>query len=194
MIKLIVFMGEAGSGKDRMLNEILASDASLNRVVSYTTRPKRENEVEGRDYYYMSENDFFELTKIGSMYEYSLHHWWYGTGVNSYDENKINIAVLNPEGIRSLIDDSRFDITVYWVRADAKTRLLRQLNREDNPDCNEIIRRYGTDTADFAQINFDYIDLPNNNIEELREALWTVQQDIKMLKTAPPHSSLDISD
>lgn len=171
MIKLIVFMGEAGSGKDRMLNEILASDASLNRVVSYTTRPKRENEIEGKDYYYVSENDFFELTKIGSMYEHSLHHWWYGTGINSYDKNKINVAVLNPEGIRNLIDNGRFDITVYWVRADAKTRLLRQLIREDNPDCDEIVRRYGTDTDDFAYINFDYIDLPNNNIEELREAL-----------------------
>lgn len=194
MINVIVFMGEAGSGKDRVLNEILASDSSLHRVISYTTRPKRENEVEGRDYYYVSENDFFELIKTGSMYEHSLHRWWYGTGVNSYDENKINVAVLNPEGIRNLIDDGRFNITVYWVRAAAKTRLLRQLNREEDPDCNEIVRRYGTDTDDFSLINFDYIDLPNDNIEELREALWMVQQDIRELKTAPPHNSLDISN
>ena len=174
-----------------MLNKILASDPSLHRVVSYTTRPKRENEVEGRDYYYMSENDFFELTKIGSMYEYSLHHWWYGTGVNSYDKDKINIAVLNPEGIRNLIDDSRFNIKVYWVRAADKTRLLRQLNREEWPNCDEIIRRYGTDKEDFENIDFNYIDLKNENEEDLHEAIRSVQQDIWEITNAPPQGTSD---
>lgn len=194
MINVIVFMGEAGSGKDRMLNEILASDSSLHRVISYTTRPKRENEKEGLNYYYVSDIEFTNLVKSNSMYESSLHNWLYGTGIKSYDENKINIAVLNPQSIRDLIDYGGFNLKVYWVRAAAKTRLLRQLCREENPDCDEIVRRYGTDTDDFAHINFDYIDLPNDNIEELREALWTVQQDIRELKTTPPHNPLDISD
>lgn len=194
MIDVIIFMGEAGSGKDKMLNEILASDSSLHRVISYTTRPKRENEKEGLDYYYVSDTEFTNLVKSNSMYESSLHNWLYGTGIKSYDKNKINIAVLNPQGIRDLIDYGGFNLKVYWVRAAAKTRLLRQLNREENPDCNEIVRRYGTDTDDFSHINFDYIDLPNDNIEELREALWMVQQDIRELKTTPPHNALDTSD
>lgn len=177
-----------------MLNEILASDSSLHRVISYTTRPKREYEQEGLDYYYITLEEFQELIKTSEMYEYSPHVWMYGTGIKSYDKNKINVAVLNPMGIRELLDNPDFNVIVYWVRAAAKTRLLRQLNREEDPDCDEIVRRYGTDTDDFSHINFEYIDLPNDNIEELREALWTVQQDIRELKTAPPHNSLDISD
>ena len=190
-INVIVFMGEAGSGKDRLLNETLAANPQCHRVISYTSRPIRENEKEGIDYYYVTPNEFMELATTNSMYEHSLHHWLYGTGIKSYNKNKVNIAVLNPEGIRTLMDNSDFNLQVFWVRAAAKTRLLRQLNREENPDCDEIIRRYGTDTDDFSHINFDYINLPNNNIEDLRAALQIVQQDIRELEGAPPHSSLD---
>lgn len=132
-----------------------------------------------------------ELTTTNSMYEHSLHHWLYGTGVKSYDKNKVNIAVLNPEGIRTLMDNNDFNLQVYWVRAAAKTRLLRQLNRENSPNCDEIIRRYGTDKADFEHINFDYIGIANENEEDLRAALQIVQQDIRELEGAPPHDSLD---
>jgi hypothetical protein len=55
------------------------------------------------------------------------------------------------------------------VRASAKTRLLRQLNRQDNPDVDEIVRRYRTDKEDFSAIDFDKLVLQNEHttLEEL---------------------------
>lgn len=59
------------------------------------------------------------------------------------------------------------------MRAGAKTRLLRQLNRQDNPDVDEIVRRYGTDKKDFSAIDFDKLVLQNEHttLEELYSQL-----------------------
>ena len=48
-----------------------------------------------------------------------------------------------------------------YVLAPDKIRLLRSLNREENPDCAEICRRYFTDVEDFADIEWDYIPIFN---------------------------------
>ena len=62
---------------------------------------------------------------------------------------------------------SNIYIVVYYVRASAKNRLLRQLNREKNPDVDEIIRRYSTDNADFDDLPFHYNEIENNNHHDL---------------------------
>jgi hypothetical protein len=62
------------------------------------------------------------------------------------------------------------------VRAPAKERLLRQLNREDDPDVSEVIRRFNTDTEDFNHLNFEYIDLPNASLEDVTQAVSQLGQ------------------
>ena len=48
---------------------------------------------------------------------------------------------------------------MYYVTAKDKTRLLRQLNREENPNVDEIIRRYKTDKEDFCDLDFHYNEI-----------------------------------
>jgi guanylate kinase len=66
------------------------------------------------------------------------------------------------------MQDDRLDVTVVFISASSKTRLLRQLNREDNPDVEEIIRRYGADEADFQAlgIGYKYLTLDNNSSDK----------------------------
>ena len=53
-ITVIALFGPAGSGKDYLLHEIMDEVDGLNEIVSCTTRPKREGEVEGVNYYYLT--------------------------------------------------------------------------------------------------------------------------------------------
>ena len=98
------------------------------------------------------------------MLEYTeFNNWYYGTGLNSVDKRYVNVGVFNPEGIRILIQDPRIDIIVVRVCASDKTRLLRQINREANPNIDEIIRRWHTDEEDFSNLDFHYIAVNNND-------------------------------
>lgn len=58
MYNIIALMGEAGSGKDRTLQELLAADPSLHEIISCTTRPKRQGEAHGVNYYYYTPEQF----------------------------------------------------------------------------------------------------------------------------------------
>ena len=65
-------------------------------------------------------------------------------------ENEINIGVFSPASIYALRQREDIDLYIVQVEASAKTRLLRSLAREDNPDVDEIVRRYLADKEDFA--------------------------------------------
>lgn len=57
--KIIALIGEAGSGKDRALKEILKKENnSFNEIIHTTTRPPREKEVDGKNYYFVSNEAF----------------------------------------------------------------------------------------------------------------------------------------
>ena len=168
MYKIVTLSGKAGAGKDRMMQEVLkvlreeSPEFTINEIVSCTTRPMREGEVEGKNYYFLTHEEFAERLADGTMVEATIFNdWCYGSCLEHMNEDGINIGVYNPEGVAIL--QSIPDIMVYSIFVDApdKVRLLRQLNREENPDVKEIIRRFGADEADFSpdnliDINFQY--------------------------------------
>lgn len=171
--KIIALIGEAGSGKDRIMKEVLtAAPGRFNEIISCTTRPMREGEVEGVNYYYLTGKQFTDKVVADQMLETSgFNGWYYGTSYDTLSVDKPNIGVFNPQGIRSLLKRQDIELIVYRVHTSAKTRLLRQLNRENNPDVNEIIRRFMTDTEDFDMLEFPYYRLFNENLGDLTEAI-----------------------
>ena len=69
---------------------------------------------------------------------------------------------------------SDLDVTVYKIVCSDKTRLLRQLNREQYPNVDEIIRRYKTDKKDFFDLEFYYTEVKNEDKEDLDLATNTI--------------------
>ncbi len=192
MYKIVTLSGKAGAGKDRMMQEVLkvlreeSPEFTINEIVSCTTRPMREGEVEGKNYYFLTHEEFAERLADGTMVEATIFNdWCYGSCLEHMNEDGINIGVYNPEGVAIL--QSIPDIMVYSIFVDApdKVRLLRQLNREENPDVKEIIRRFGADEADFSpdnliDINFQYtVDNGGKyGLYQLSHELANVIQDI----------------
>ena len=156
-IKVIALFGKSGAGKDTLQNMMIAQNNNMHKIISCTTRPPRENEVNGVDYYFMDEEEFSIKVIAGDMLEHTIfRNWFYGTPIQSLDPTKTNIGVFNIAGIRTLLEDQRLDVHPIYVQVSDKTRLMRALSREQDPDCKEICRRFLTDEEDFKDIDFDY--------------------------------------
>lgn len=163
MINLIAIIGQAGSGKDSIYRRIV-HQYKYHPVIGYTTRPIREGEVDGRDYHFVSVEEFDELDLIT---EKSFNGWYYGISKESFSETEINIGVFNPSQIMDLLERNDIDMEIYEIVASDKARLIRQLTREENPDVKEILRRFGTDAHDFEYLDFDRQIFTNESLSDL---------------------------
>lgn len=164
MYNIVALMGESGSGKDTVLKETLIQYPNLHKIITSTSRPKREKEKNGVNYFYYTDEEFVQKIQNQEMLDWQIfNNWQYGTELKALDENKINIGVFSPKAIRTLLKRKDCNVFVVWVRTSDKERLLRQLNREENPNVKEIIRRATTDFEDFESIEFDYSELKNDS-------------------------------
>lgn len=173
MYKIIALIGEAGSGKDRILKEVLAAaPTAFNEIISCTTRPPREGEMDGVNYFFIDAEEFaYKVLNYEMIEATSFNDWFYGTSYDALRSDVPNIGVFNPDGIRALQGRPDIDLTVYKVVCKDKTRLLRQLNRENDPNVDEIVRRYKTDKDDFFDLEFEYTELPNEAFANLEDAV-----------------------
>lgn len=168
--KILAIIGEAGSGKDTLMQEVLKINPDLHEIVSFTTRPPREGEIDGINYHFVTGEEFGRKVVEGEMLEATcFNDWFYGTGFDSLRSDCVNIGVFNPDGIDSLMAHANIELVVYYVTAKDKTRLLRQLNREENPNVDEIIRRFKTDREDFDDLDFHYNEVSNETKEDLQK-------------------------
>lgn len=170
--KIIGIMGKSGSGKDTLMQSVLSKTTSLNEIISHTTRPRREHETDGVQYFFVSPEEFARKILDGEMLEVAeFNDWFYGTSYESLRSDCVNIGVFSPYGIETLLADNRVDLKIVYVIADDKERLLRQLNREEHPNIKEIIRRYGTDENDFSDLGYQPdLVLVNENSKDFETA------------------------
>lgn len=78
---LYIIAAPSGAGKSSIVRALLARDAGLSLSVSYTSRPARPGEVDGRDYHFISAGEFEAMVAAGDFFEYArVHGDWKGTG------------------------------------------------------------------------------------------------------------------
>ena len=197
--QVIALIGKSSAGKDTIQTALCQQHPLMfHKLVSCTTRPKRDTETEGVEYNFISIENFTRKVLNGDILEATeFRDWFYGTPIDALDPHKINIGVFNPAGVDALLEDSRLDVIVIEVVASDKTRLLRSLTREDDPDCAEICRRYFADEKDFAEFDFAtfiinndtgadwYTELHENElfIDRLEERWMALEPDI-LFRTA----------
>lgn len=179
--QIIAIMGKSGSGKDTLCKALLEQPEFSNAVpiISCTTRPIRDYEKDGVDYHYLTVEEFQNRVLNEDMIEATVfNNWCYGTAFSNLDKNKINIGVFNPEGVEQLKDHPNIKLTLLYVEADDKVRLLRSLNREDNPDCHEIVRRFTTDEEDFCDEEIEFLNpdlhIINNGKASIEQLAQTI--------------------
>ena len=124
--KMIGICGKAGSGKDTIMRKVVDKNPFLHEMVSCTTRPKREGEVDGVNYHFLTGEQFGNKVVNDEMLEATcFNDWFYGTSYDSLRSDCVNIGVFNPEGIDSISAHKDIDLFVFLVEANDKNRLLR---------------------------------------------------------------------
>ncbi len=111
---LVLFSGPSGVGKDTVLDIVLNKDKNLQKSISLTTRGIRENEVDGKDYYFISSDKFEDMISKGQVLEYAKYGSnFYGTPKAPIDqwlgEGKTVILKIEVQGaskIKELYPDS----------------------------------------------------------------------------------------
>lgn len=176
-IKIIALYGKSGSGKDSLSKWLISHLPNSHRIIGCTTRPPRDYEENGKDYFFFSDLAFGEKVLNGQMLEAtSFRNWIYGTAIETLEEDKINIGVFNPEGIECLLQDNRLEILPIQIVANDKDRLIRNLKRETNPDCKEICRRFLADEQDFSNIEFSSLQYHNYDKRQFYHIMRTIHE------------------
>ncbi len=152
-IKLII--GKSGSGKDTYIKNLMRS--GVEPIVSYTTRPPREGEIDGVDYHFVSFDEFQHLIENDELTEYRTYDtlvggkkdtWYYGTP--RLNPQKEYIGVVTPEGVSAFIDvyENKY-LNVIYMEVDDEVRKRRAMKR-GSFDETEWNRRVIADNLDFA--------------------------------------------
>lgn len=160
--KVIALFGYSCSGKDTIQNKMV-SLPNTHKIISCTTREKRDYEKEGVDYFFITHEQFAQKVMCGDILEATIfQNNAYGTPIAGLHDKKINIGIFDSVGVESLIADQRIEVVPVFVIADDKVRLLRALQREENPNCEKICTRFLDEKKLFQDLDFDYSIIHNN--------------------------------
>lgn len=128
---MLVFIAPSGAGKTSIEKKF--HELGFKSIKNYTTRKMRDGEVNGREYYFVSNDEFLALEREGYFAEhvcYLNNH--YGFAKNDIKDNKI--ASVVPEGFDQLLKLKDINIISFYFETDENTRYKRMLSRGDREE------------------------------------------------------------
>lgn len=136
MENLICVTGPRGAGKETVLNAILSSSYGrlLRRVVPFTTRKKRITETDGKEYFFISMEEYSRIKDSDVLYSVHIgrngNHYRSGTLKSEFDSHNNGIIDITVEGARILSHYAKRSLLLY-VYASPEERCERIMKRQD---------------------------------------------------------------
>ena len=157
---IIVLVGKTASGKTTVANE-LCKNHGYKRIITYTTRLMRENEVQDVDYHFISDEQFNKMVENNEFTEYKRYNtahgvWSYGSVVTLEQElsDDCYVIILTPQGLRDLSKRmSRY--IAFYLNIGLESQFERLKKRGDEEQ--QIIKRLKNDDKDFENV-LDIVD------------------------------------
>lgn len=188
MNKLFMLLGRSSCGKDTLMKRVIAEGLAY-PLIYHTTRPRREGEVNGVQYFFGDDNDFKKSKKSDSILEYRSYNvhgsvWYYWTEYDiqfRQDKNLICTGTLDMlKSYRDKIID--YDIIPIMITVNDLLLVERALGREKQmatPNIVEMCRRYISDYEDYSsdkvrESNIQYFISNDSSIEESTNKLFEI--------------------
>ena len=178
---MMVLIGKSCSGKDTVVKEL--KKMGYESIVTYTTRLMRENEIDGVNYHFVSQEIFNSMISNNEFAEWKSYEtengtWMYGNRIIDYTNGK-KVILLTPDGyekIQKFANETGISLTAIYLKVSNKTLKKRMKNRD--VDIKESKRRYKADKRDFRHIEdiVDYIVI-NENRDAFETALICKEMD-----------------
>ncbi len=168
---LLIVSGPSGSGKSTLMNAILKSMDNVYFSISSTTRQMREGEVEGREYYYISKEEFEYGIDNNHFLEWArVHGNYYGTAIKpikkALKEGKTVMFDIDVQG-HKIIRDKLGDIVTSVFITTSTSKILEERLRQRQTDTDKSIRtRISNAKEEMKRINeYDFL-LVNGDFEK----------------------------
>ncbi len=176
--KIYVIAAPSGAGKSTLVNALCNLDNKIQLSISHTTRPRRNNETDGVNYFFTSVEEFKKMIDNNEFIEFAqVYDNYYGTNINTIKRflatGKDIILEIDWQGarqIRKLFPDA---VLIFIVPPSLET-LAERLNKR-NTDSTEVIKkRLDMALDDISHAGeFDHIII-NDNFETALQDLWSV--------------------
>lgn len=164
MSKIYYIMGKSSSGKDTIYKELKKDFPKLRTVTLYTTRPAREGEKDGAEYFFVTKEILDHYRDRGKLIELRTYHtvcgdWHYATVDDGQMElEKADYLMIGTlESYEKMKDYYGADILVpLYIEVEDGMRLKRAIEREEKqemPRYDEVCRRFLADKEDFSEEN-----------------------------------------
>ena len=172
IVSMILLIGPSASGKTEIARA-LTRLFGIKKAVTHTTRAPRVGEVSGRDYHFVSKEDFLDKKEKGGFVETTLYNGnYYGCSKEECADDRC--IVVDPQGLASFraLNDPR--LVTFYLRCDEATRKARMESRGDEPKA--ILSRLENDAKAFDDEKLSICDFTlsteTKGIEELAKEVY----------------------
>lgn len=176
---LYVISAPSGAGKTTLCKEVIDIFPALRHSVSYTTRQARPGEVHGRDYFFVTREDFEQMVAAGEFAEWAeVHGNLYGTALKTLDGFRTNgvdvILDIDCPGARQLKERYAGGVFIFILPPNFN-ELRRRLDFRNSDSAEVIARRIECAASEIRESRrYDYIivnDVFSKAVEELKSVI-----------------------
>ena len=166
---MVILSSPSGAGKTTITKKIQQKYQSFKISVSHTTRKPRSNEIDGVDYFFISNEKFKRFIEEGKFYEYAkIFENYYGTLKKSVDEmfkkNDI-IFDIDWQGTKQLSQFQNLKLIKIFLIPPNKKELKQRLVRRNQDSSQEVEKRFKAFDSDIKHWqDYDYVII-NENLE-----------------------------
>ena len=143
---MLVLSSPSGAGKTSICKKVISLDKKITLSVSYTTRPKRKSEKNGKDYVFVSKEKFEDLKKQNFFIEFAkVFDHWYGTPKNFIEKNLNSgedvIFDIDWQGAQKLSDFSKNDVVSVFILPPSNKELHERLKKRAEDSIETVSKR-----------------------------------------------------
>ena len=168
---MFVLSSPSGAGKTTITRRLLESDSGLEMSVSMTTRPKRSDEIDGRDYHFAEESRFRKMIENGEFLEYAkVFGHWYGTPREPVEdamaEGRDVVFDIDWQGRGQLAEAMPNEVVQVFILPPTWEELEQRLRRRaQDPDDVVAVRMAEANDEMSHFVDYDYVVI-NSSLDE----------------------------
>lgn len=172
---LIIISGTTCAGKGTVIKKLLENHNDIVLSVSYTSRPKREHEIDGVDYYFVTQEEFERKIENDEMLEYAQVHYgcYYGTPkkeiIKQLETGKDVILEIDVQGAKQ-IKEKFPDTILIFIMAPSMQEVKRRIKMRGDESNEQILSRFKVAYNEINQYNnYNYVVVNDDLLESVKK-------------------------
>ena len=185
---IIIISSPSGAGKTTICRNLLSLDSNIKLSISVTTRPARDNEIDGKDYHFINSEKFIDMLNNNKFLEHAkVFDNYYGSLRKEVDDYLANgndvLFDIDWQGAQQIVNSDYLRIITIFVMPPSKESIEQRLltRQKDSGDNSEIVKRrmqeYETEIS--HKNEYKYIVI-NENLEKCTNEIIKIIQNEKI--------------